>query len=110
MKKDQRQHSPVNAVSRLAKRCKALGTDRFQADLAHLAWLAKQVVEAERGLSDGLRDAVREFGLQFRATCKAITEYEDAVLAKASQEPVVLSDQDWKLQVIEGGTAEAVSV
>ena len=104
--KDQRQHSPVNATSRLAKHCKTLGTDRFSADLAHLAWLAKQVVEAERGLSEGLRDAVREFGLQFRATTKAVAEYEDAMLAKASQEPAVLSDADWKLQVIEGGGQE----
>ena len=75
--RDQRVRSPLAAVRELKKRTEAAGGEIFFApSLAHLSWLADRLVDAEKAGGRELRDFVREFGLQLRATDRALTEFE----------------------------------
>ena len=110
-KRDRRLYSPVNACVRLRARAVGLETDAFDADLVQLRWLADRMVERERDLAaggdgEGLAGFTREFGLQLRATSKAMGELEAERRVEAAQAAEVgLGDREWRLKIIDGQKA-----
>ena len=114
--RDRRLYSPVTACVRLRDRADVLGTDAFDADLSHLRWLADRMVERERDLAaggegEGLAGFTREFGLQLRATSKAMGELEaERRVAAEAAAAEGLDDRDWRLKIIDGGESGRAAV
>ena len=113
--RDRRVYSPVNACVRLRARADALETDVFDADIVQLRWLADRMVERERDLAqggegEGLAGFTREFGLQLRTTAKAMGELEaERRVAAEAATGAGLGDREWRMRIVEGGQAGAVS-
>ena len=77
-------------MTALRQRAEAVKKGAFEAEIRLLFFLAKEMAEA--GENEGRRSAVREFGLQFRATQAAVRAAEEA--AGEMGEPI-----DWKQRI-----------
>ena len=107
-------NNPGAATTALRKRADAVAPGMFEADLRQLKFLAREwekaraEAEAGGGSSSGiLRDLMREFGLQLRATSSAVRDEEEKALNR-------LVEIDWKaemeLAVAEQGPPQEVLV
>ena len=92
-----------------------LETDVFDADLAQLRWLADRMVEPRAGFR---RRAVRvrvwqgspgSSGCSCGRRRKAMGELEAERRVAAEAADVGLGDREWRLKIVEGGQAGAVS-
>ena len=88
-------NTPTAVVTALRRRANLVAPDVFEADLRLLSFLAKQWQSAvapgseQRGV---VRDVMREFGLNFRATSAAVRVAEEAALNR-------LVEVDWRAEM-----------
>ena len=87
------QYTPTAAVTALRKRAEAVAPGAFEDDVRLLFFLAREWHNAKGADDDGtLRDARREFGLQYRFTKARVLELENQLAERAQ---VV----DWKAEM-----------